>query len=295
MHRQAQAVHDVAAGLRLPRGAHLRIRADHPRGHLVESRTRRRPRHVHDLLRRPPQQGTHQQGGEHLGGGLGLDREVRLARAQTRGGNDLARGTRAETRDHHGRQAHDRAVTGAVRALGGHRHTLFVLVIEQRGTHLATDIETPVRRRAIPLRKPPLVAVHHVKRVVAALRQQRIRDAQSHRRVIRPLPGLQQERAATHHVRNRLESSRPLELIRGAHRVADRQAHQGAARPRKKSRHVPSVPQAAPAGIHACTPHLPEARGRGRQPRPRLPRPPRPRPARDVRKPRCRTAGPAGR
>ena len=111
--------------------------------------------------------------------------------------------------------------------------------------HLSADVETPVRRRTVTLRKPALVAIHHVKGVVAALRQQGIRDAQGHRRVIRPLPGLQQEGAAAHHVCDRIEGARPLELVRGAHRVADGQAHEGAARPRKKIRHAPSVAQGA--------------------------------------------------
>ena len=58
-----------------------------------------------------------------------------------------------------------------------------------------------------------------------------------------------------------LEGARPLELIRGAHRVADSQAHESAARPRKKIRHDPSVTQGHRIWAPASASRTPEVRG----------------------------------
>ena len=84
----------------------------------------------------------HEEGGEDLGGGLGLDRIVGFARAQARGCDDLADFAVLEAGDDDGRQAHDRAVAGAGRALRGPGHALVDLEIPQ-GTHdLVTDVKT---------------------------------------------------------------------------------------------------------------------------------------------------------
>ena len=248
MHRQAQAVHDVTAGVLLPRGALGRVRADDASGHLVEGGTRRRPADVDDVLRRPAEEGAHEEGGEDLGGGLGLDRIVGFARAQARGRDDLADFAVLEASDDDERQAHDRAVAGAGRALRGAGNALFALEGEQRSAHLATNVETHVRRRTVPFLEPAHVSLHHVEGVVTTHRQQRIRQAQRHRRVVRPLAGLELEGAPSDHARGRREGAYHLELVRRAQRVTDRQAHQRAARARKKSRHAPSVPQGPHAG-----------------------------------------------
>ena len=153
-----------------------------------------------------------------------------------------------EAGDDDGRQAHDRAVAGAGRALRGPGDALLVLEVEQRGTHLATDIETHVRRRTVPVLEPAHVSVHHVERVVTTHRQQGIRQAQRHRRVVRPLAGLELEGASSNHARGRREGAYHLELVRRSQRVTDRQAYQRAARAREKSRHAPSVPQGPHAG-----------------------------------------------
>ena len=125
--------------------------------------------------------------------------------------------------------------------------------VPQGARHLVADIETHARRRAVALRVPALVAFHHVKRIVTALRQQRIRQAQRHRRVVCPLAWFEAEDAFADHARDRLEGTRRLKLVRRAQRVANRQSHQGTARSRKKIHHVSSVAQAARAWVHACT------------------------------------------
>ena len=106
-----------------------------------------------------------------------------------------------EAGDDDGRQAHDRAVAGAGRALRGAGNALFALEGEQCGAHLATNVETHVRRRTVPVLEPAHVSVHHVERVVTTHRQQRIRQAQRHRRVVRPLAGLELEGASSNHAR----------------------------------------------------------------------------------------------
>ena len=206
------------------------------------------------MLRRPAEEGAHEEGGEDLGGGLGLDRIVGFARAQARGRDDLADFAVLEAGDDDGRQAHDRAVAGAGRALRGAGNALFALEGEQCGAHLATNVETHVRRRTVPVLEPAHVSVHHVERVVTTHRQQRIRQAQRHRRVVRPLAGLELEGASSNHARGRREGAYHLELVRRSQRVTDRQAHQRAARAGKKIYHPHSVPQDALQRISGLVP-----------------------------------------
>ena len=177
---------------------------------------------------------------------------MRLAGAQASGRNDLAGVARLESGDDDGRQAHDRAVARAGRAHRIHGHARVCAEVPQGARHLVADIETHARRRAVALRVPALVAFHHVKRIVTALRQQRIRQAQRHRRVVCPLAWFEVEDASADHVRDRFERTRRLKLVRRAQCVANRQAHQGTARARKKIHHAHSVPQAARAWVHAC-------------------------------------------
>ena len=208
------------------------------------------------MLRRPPQQCAHEEGGEDLGGGLGLDRIMGLARTQASGHNDLADFAVLEAGDDDGRQAHDRTVAcagGAGRALGDAR----VLVeVPQGAHHLVADVEAGSSRGAVPVLAPAVVALHDVVGVVAVQCQQRIRQAQCHRRVVRPLAWFEVEDASADHVRDRLKGARGLKLVRGAQSVADREAHQCAARARKKIYHPHSVPQAVRTWVRACVARL---------------------------------------
>ena len=177
-----------------------------------------------------------------------------LARTQASGHNDLADLALLEAGDDDGRQAHDRAVAcagGAGRALGDAR----VLVeVPQGAHHLVADVEAGSSRGAVPVLAPAVVALHDVVGVVAVQCQQRIRQAQRHRRVVRPLAWFEVEDASADHVRDRLKGARGLKLVRGAQSVTDGEAHQGTARARKKIYHPHSVPQDALQRVSGLVP-----------------------------------------
>jgi hypothetical protein len=82
------------------------------------------------------------------------------------------------------------------------------------------DVEAAPGAAPETLSLPPHVAAHLVDHIETGARHQALRQAERHTRVIGPLPGLQAEGAASHHVFDRLERPRRLEFERGAEGVA---------------------------------------------------------------------------
>jgi hypothetical protein len=76
----------------------------------------------------------------------------------------------------------------------------------------------------VPFSPPADVPAHLVGRIESAALDKAVGEAERHRRVVGPLPRLEPERTAPHHVVDRLELTRPRELERRAQRVADRKS-----------------------------------------------------------------------
>jgi hypothetical protein len=175
--------------------------------------------------------GAVQRGDEHRGQAAcrvgGLRGAVGRAGAQRRQGDRVGRVTGEGHRD--GRELHERAVAGGVRRdVAGVGLPGALEALEGR-TRRVADVEAAAGGRPLAVAVPAPVALELVDRVEAAPGQQRVGQAQRHRRVVGPRAGGQVERPAADHVGHRREGPGRLELDGGAERVADGQPEQGAA------------------------------------------------------------------
>src|SRR4051812_7522184 len=135
----------------------------------------------------------------------------------------------ARVREHDRREAHDRAVAGGAWVGGAGIRAAGRQEPDERGANGAADVEARAGAAEMPLAPPADVALELVDRVEAAPLDQALREAERHRRVVRPLTRLQAERPAADHVRQRLERARRAKLDRRADGVAGREAEQRAA------------------------------------------------------------------
>ena len=87
--------------------------------------------------------------------------------------------------------------------------------IPKRGTHRVANIKAASGRTEIPLLPPAHVALDLIPKIKAAFNQA-CRETQRHRRIIRPLTGLEAKRTAAHHVRHGLEAAGAGKLQRSA-------------------------------------------------------------------------------
>ena len=93
----------------------------------------------------------------------------------------------------------------------------------------AADVEARAGAAQVSLPVPAHISLKLVDRIEAAPLNQALRQTERHRRVVRPLAGIEIERTAAGDIRQRLERARRLELDRRAQRIACGQANQRAA------------------------------------------------------------------
>ncbi len=102
------------------------------------------------------------------------------------------------------------------------------LEVSERSQHRLTDVETLPSGAQISLPVPANVAPELVTKIPAGF-DDAFGKAQRHRRIVRPLPRLERERAASDQVSNRLEAPWNTELESRSERISDRQPEKGSA------------------------------------------------------------------
>src|SRR5690606_2546963 len=103
-------------------------------------------------------------------------------------------------------------------------------MLQGPGSRVA-DVKAHARAAQVALAVPAQVALHLVAGIELTPLDEAFRKAKGHGCVVGPLARFQAPRPAADHVRNGLKSTRPLELQRGAQRVAHREAEQRPAGP----------------------------------------------------------------
>jgi hypothetical protein len=130
----------------------------------------------------------------------------------------------------HRREFHDRAVAGAA-GIGGARHGVAgFAVADQRAPDGVADVEAGAGDRVGAVAPPRVVAFDLVGGIRAVAGEQAVGQAQGHRGVVGPLPGLQAEGAAADNAGDRRKRAARFELHGRAERVAGGQPEQGAAK-----------------------------------------------------------------
>ena len=139
-----------------------------------------------------------------------------------------------------GSEPHDRPVPCSARVCWSAPGVTGLLERRERGSNRDPDVEAPARRAEMAVPPPAHVALELVDRIPTRL-DDTLREAERHRGVVRPLTGLQPERAATDHLGDGSERPARLEFDRRAQRIAGSETEQRSTEPTPTRDHRPPL------------------------------------------------------